>query len=90
MWKHEHGISKSKKTEHPWDQQSQATGSEPLQKLELQFSRYECNRSGLSIQRLRNIRAGLVNQDRNIVSLRHQLPVAALYDIAIVLFRFDY
>jgi hypothetical protein len=47
-------------------------------------------KSRFSVQQLRNIRTRLVNHHRNILSLRYQFPIAALYNVTAVLFRFDY
>src|SRR5206468_9825068 len=91
VWKHEQGISKSKKTESIRRiNNPKATGSEPLQKLEPRLSRYECHQSRLRIKPLRNVRTRLVDHDRNVVSFSDQLPVAALYKLAVVLLRFDH
>ncbi len=91
VWKHEQGISKSKKTESIRRINNlKATESEPLRKLEPRLSRYECRQSRLRIKPLRNVRTRLVNHHRNIVSLRDQLPVAALYKLAVVFFRLDH
>ncbi len=68
---------------------TQGTGSDRLQELEPQCSRYERIRSRFSIEPLRNIGTRLVNHHLNIVSPRDQLPVAALYNLAVVLFRLD-
>src|SRR5262249_29511076 len=91
LWKHEQGISKSKKTESIRRiNNPKATGSEPLQKLEPRLSRYECRQSRLRIKPLRNVRARLVKHHGNVVSLHDQLPVGALYKLAVVFFRLDH
>ncbi len=46
-------------------------GSDGLEELEAQCDSYGRIRLRLSVQRLRNIRARLVNHHRNIVSLRY-------------------
>src|SRR5438876_3442301 len=91
VWKHEQGISKSKKTESIRRiNNPKATGSEPLRKLEPRLSCYECRQSRLRIKPLRNVGTRFVDNNRNVVSLGNQLAVATLDDFAVVLFRLDH
>src|SRR6266480_7936517 len=69
---------------------TQGTRSDRSQELRPQCSRYECIRSRFSIEPLRNVGTRLVNHHHNIVSLRDQLLVAALYKLAVVFFRLDH
>src|SRR2546423_11828908 len=46
--------------------------------------------SRFSVKPLRNVGTRLVDHHLNIVSLRAQLPVAALNSLAVVLFRLDH
>ena len=84
-------ISESKKTESIRRiNNPKATGSEPLRKLEPRLSRYEYRQSRLRIKPLRDVGPCLVDHDRNVVSFSEQLPVTALDNLAVVLFRLDH
>src|SRR6266404_1860832 len=51
---------------------------------------YESRRLRVAMEPLRDVGTRLVDYHCKVVSLRDQLPVAALYNLAVVLFRLDH